>query len=62
MNDQQTEQPSEPVTPHPWQRQQRPAMHVGFSSDFKSCALWALLGTVGGVCLGVWLCHLTKKN
>lgn len=44
--------PANPDVIVPMSEQQVGApVHFGFSSDFKSAALWALLGVVGGMML-----------
>jgi len=46
------------VTPIP---SQSPAVQIGFANDFKSCALWALLGVVGGVMLAMWMMNQKEE-
>lgn len=37
-------------------------VQFSFSNDFKSAALWTLLGVIGGVMLAHWLTSTGKKN
>lgn len=35
-------------------------VHIGFSNDFKSCAIWTMVGLIGGIMLGIWLSKNTE--